>query len=230
MIELLPAKSLTDDAVEAQFLSYMDHVHELVAAGWIENQNELINILLRLTEEDLALRYFVRRSLQNQTHRVSIGAQSFLLHSGDIFAARLNLWYPKQSNLSDVEQAQADRYFSVDMPHNHNYDFFTVGVLGPGYRTKYVVTDDDPTWDCGDLVSVIDEFELTLSKGKAMLVPKDTHFHNQMSPNSLSVSLNIIPVPTIKTKQYGLSSDMRTVERVFDVTEAMKADPKRLMV
>jgi hypothetical protein len=59
------------------------------------------------------------------------------------FYFRLNAWYPDSKTVTVELETQLNDYFSIDSCHNHSVDFFTVGLLGPGYTTEFRETTED---------------------------------------------------------------------------------------
>lgn len=53
---------------------------------------------------------------------------------------RVNCWYPR-SRLIGEAGAEHEKYFSIGVCHNHNFDFYTTCILGPGYLSDFMSTD-----------------------------------------------------------------------------------------
>ena len=89
------------------------------------------------------------------------------------------------------------------MPHDHNFDFMTVGYHGSGYRTEIYEYDYDRV--CGYPGEKIDLRFLEntrLGRGKVMFYRKSKDVHIQHPPESLSISLNLmLRCPNQHTRQ-----------------------------
>ena len=121
----------------------------------------------------------------------SYGAQVVMLGrpAGNIFL-RANIW----PALSDhAYRASGGTPFAYELPHDHNFDFLTLGYFGPGYASDYW------EYNFAALDGVIGERaglrfveRSTLSPGKLMHYRAHLDVHSQLPPASLSVSLNIM--------------------------------------
>lgn len=123
-----------------------------------------------------------------------IGAQCYLLHSGENYYARLSFWLPKLDRPSEIHR-RIEQYFSIGVLHNHSFDFFTVGLLGSGYRSSFYCYngDDIDGVNVGDKIELSKVVDMKLGTGEALFVSKSSDFHVQYEPEDFSVSLNIIP-------------------------------------
>src|SRR5690606_25176669 len=145
------------------------------------------------------------------------GAQSFALYSDDVFMLRINNWYPK-ARLSVEGDDEYRKYFSIGICHNHNFDFFTTCVVGPGYTSDFLETEDDVSaLEEGDEVRFSRGWSVGLGLGDTMFVPRETHFHTQQLPDAFSATINLIPLAgqSQSGRQYTLCDDRRTVKRVI---------------
>lgn len=104
---------------------------------------------------------------------------------------RGNLWKsPKARNGSDTYESIL---YSYDIPHDHNFDFLTVGYSGPGYTTDiYNYERNDVDLVVGEHVDIEFMETTNLPTGKVMLYEKSKDIHTQRPPVSPSISLNLI--------------------------------------
>lgn len=118
-------------------------------------------------------------------------AQVFLLHrSPRGFYLRANMW---PSERDAAFSASGPAAFSYGVPHDHNFDFLTAGYFGPGYISDFY--DYDPEAVDGRVEEFLNlKFveRSSLSESKLMLYSAHRDIHSQLSPESLSVSLNIM--------------------------------------
>lgn len=118
-------------------------------------------------------------------------AQSFVLGSLGHTLVRGNLWCPTGSNAT--ARTPRDALFSYYMPHDHNYNFLTVGYFGPGYRTRiYDIDPDDFEGSLGETVPIRFLEDTFLPQHKAMAYRAYRDLHTQLPPSSLSISLNLM--------------------------------------
>jgi hypothetical protein len=115
-----------------------------------------------------------------------------------------------------VFQTSGAGSFVYGAPHDHNFDFLTVGYCGPGYASDYYVYDYDTVAGYpGEDVGLRFVERSVLSPGKLMLYRKHRDVHSQLPPESLSVSINVMRVDPAQGwfDQYGFDLERRTVAR-----------------
>jgi hypothetical protein len=144
------------------------------------NKSYLSNCIT--TELDLMLQ---KRHLSMYT------PQSIIIANFSEFTLRLNFWSPLEGSARRVEQES--RLFSYDRAHDHNFSLLTVGVAGPGYRTRiYQYEVEDIVGYAGESVSLAFQEEITLSEGKAIFYLPRKDIHIQIPPEEGSISLNLL--------------------------------------
>lgn len=145
-----------------------------------------------------ANREFVRDALLAELKRIaaernlgSFAPQSFIIHRAPPFSLRLNLWLPSVGSSRKVEQEA--RIYSYGRAHDHNFSLLTVGVAGPGYRTRIY------EYDCtsiqgrgGEHVEMTFLEDTKLTTGKAMIYRPHHDIHVQIPPVESSMSLNLL--------------------------------------
>lgn len=140
------------------------------------------------------------------------GGQVLLLHrrEGHYFI-RANFW-PAMDD--PIARASGPAHYSYHAAHDHNFDFLTVGYLGPGYRSDwYEYAHDAVAGYAGEPV----DLHLTecgqLTEGRLLHYRAHRDIHAQHPPQSLSISLNIVPEhPGILWRdQYMFDLDQHTV-------------------
>ncbi|MFN4020505.1 MAG: transposase [Erythrobacter sp.] len=106
--------------------------------------------------------------------------------------------------------------FVYGAPHDHNFDFLTVGYCGPGYASDYYEYDYEavagyPGEDAG--LRFVERS--VLAPGKLMLYRRHIDVHCQHPPERLSVSINVMRLDPAQTwfDQYGFNLADGTVTR-----------------
>ena len=117
--------------------------------------------------------------------------QSFVLAVHDLFYVRCNLWAPLAADLRS--KSYQERLYSLELPHDHNFSFLTVGYLGPGYTTDLFEYDRRQVEGrIGETVDLRPAGTFTLSPGDVMFYREGLDVHIQHQPPELSASLNIM--------------------------------------
>ncbi len=85
--------------------------------------------------------------------------------------------------------------FFYQVPHDHAFHFLTVGYLGPGYWSDYYTYDGmavagAPGEDAG--LRFVERSRL--AEGRMLLYRANVDVHDQLPPDALSVSINIMGV------------------------------------
>jgi hypothetical protein len=164
----------TEDALETQA--------DLLGRLWA-NRDFLVDAALAALKE--------RCGTQQATN--GYGAQVMLLHRCEgRFFVRANFW--PSLNEDPVARASGRSHYSYDVPHDHNFDFLTVGYLGPGYCSDWYDYDHDSVAGySGESVDLRLTERGQLSPGRLLHYRAHRDIHFQLPPESLSVSINIVP-------------------------------------
>lgn len=121
----------------------------------------------------------------------SYGAQVVMLSPlGREFFLRANFWPGGDDH---VFRASGQAAFAYELPHDHNFDFLTVGYFGPGYSSDYYEYDYEAVDGViGEKAGLRFIERSTLHPGKLMHYRALLDVHSQIPPESLSVSVNIM--------------------------------------
>lgn len=133
------------------------------------------------------------------------GANSFILHDDFRFYLRANFWAP----LNFISEG-TEGDFAFELPHDHNFDFITIGWGGPGYTTRLFSRGRRTMFGVpGEKLDLCHTGDVTLSPGKVLLFHKGSDIHTQLPPPALSLSLNVIvrPCPSEPGYQYAYDVD-----------------------
>ncbi len=149
------------------------------------------------------------------------GAQVFMLHRlpGRHFI-RANFWPPAQDPLV---RASGAAHFYYDIPHDHNFDFLTIGYCGPGYRSRWYTHDASQLagYPREPAALVLTEDGI-LGAGRLLHYRAHVDVHAQLPPAALSVSLNIVTEDAALgwRDQYLFDLDARCIETSPTITPA----------
>lgn len=127
------------------------------------------------------------------------------------------------SSADHVFQTSGAGSFVYGAPHDHNFDFLTVGYCGPGYASDYYEYDYEAVAGYpGEHAGLRFVERSTLSPGKLMLYRRHVDVHSQLPPESLSVSLNVMRVDPAQGwfDQYGFDLERGTVARWLNANAA----------
>ena len=122
----------------------------------------------------------------------SYGPQVIMLarpSTGNCFL-RANIWPSRDEHMLRASGSDA---FVYGLPHDHNFNFLTLGYFGPGYWSDYYEFDyaDVVGWR-GEKVDLRPIGRQRLDEGKIMLYRAHIDVHAQLPADALSVSLNIM--------------------------------------
>jgi hypothetical protein len=117
--------------------------------------------------------------------------QSIQIANTTDFFVRANIWLPIAKG-ARTELFQK-RLYSYDLPHDHNFNFLTVGYFGAGYTT------DIYEYDFERCLGFVNEpancrylGRYQLHPGRVMLYRGGKDIHVQYTPEDVSVSLNLM--------------------------------------
>lgn len=158
----------------------------------------------------------LKSSYRNATVESGYGPQAIVLspRRGDVFL-RANIWPAEQDHCFQSSGASS---FVYGMPHDHNFSFLTSGYFGPGYRSDYYEYDyTSVAGYAGETPELRFIERSALEQGKIQLYRAHVDIHNQIPPESLSVSLNVMHVDPVQNwfDQYGFDLDGGAITRVL---------------
>lgn len=131
--------------------------------------------------------------------------QSLILARRRGFYLRVNFWPSVSDPLAFQSQEYFDKFYVYGdrFAHDHNFDFLTIGLHGPGYQTDLWTYDAANVKGCiGEKVQLAAHGRMRLAPGTMLLFRKALDIHTQLAPEALSVSLNFIPLVPPITEQY----------------------------
>ena len=147
----------------------------------------------------------------------SYGPQVIMLHPPGIddFFIRANIWpSPDEYTM----RASGSASFVYGLPHDHNFDFLTLGYFGPGYWSDYYEFDYESVagWS-GEPVDLRFVERARLDQGKIMLYRAHRDVHAQHPADALSVSINIMNASMAQgwMDQYAFDTDRRCISRII---------------
>jgi hypothetical protein len=174
------------DALNARGFRPMDEENLLHAAGQLRRLGNNRSFLGDLIVEELAA------SHREETEGNSYGPQVIMLapaDGGDFFM-RAALW-PSADDY--MLRASGGPSFVYGLPHDHNFDFLTLGYFGPGYWSDYYEFDYEEVagWR-GEPVALRPLGRKRLEPDTIMHYRAHRDVHTQHPAESLSATINII--------------------------------------
>ncbi|KQN25435.1 hypothetical protein ASE86_04130 [Sphingomonas sp. Leaf33] len=117
--------------------------------------------------------------------------QTIMLTKADRgYFMRANFW-PSEND--HILRASGPKAFFYHAPHDHNFNFLTVGYMGPGYRSNYYEYDYGAVEGfAGEPVALRFVEHSALSQGKVMLYRAFRDVHDQQPGDAMSMSINIM--------------------------------------
>ncbi len=147
----------------------------------------------------------------------SYGPQVIMLappDGGDYFM-RANLWPSRDEHMM---RASGGDSFVYGLPHDHNFDFVTLGYFGPGYASDYYEFDyEDVSGWSGEPVDLRFVERSCLEEGKIMHYRAHRDVHAQHPGEALSVSINIVHAGGAQgwLDQYSFDVEKRRIGRIL---------------
>lgn len=133
---------------------------------------------------------------------------------------RANIW---PSARDTCLRSSGAAHFVYGAPHDHNFDFLTVGYFGPGYVSDYFeyAYERVAGWR-GEPAGLRFVERSALGEGRMLLYRAHRDVHSQLPPESMSVSLNILRIDPAQAwcDQYGFDLDRGTVTGVLNPTSS----------
>lgn len=106
------------------------------------------------------------------------------------FFMRANIWPSRDEHML---RASGEASFIYGLPHDHNFDFLTLGYFGPGYWSDYYEFDYEAVagWS-GEPAGLRPIGRQRLEPGMIMHYRAHRDVHAQLPADALSVSLNVM--------------------------------------
>lgn len=155
-----------------------------------------------------------------QLARNSYSPQVILLHPPEAgFFLRANIW---PAPADPAYRSCGPGSFFYGCPHDHAFDFLTIGYLGPGYWSDYYELDAEPAGVPGEAVALRFVERAQLTPGKILLYRANRDVHDQAPPERLSVSINVMPVTQAQLwrRQYRFDVAAKRLDHCMSVTSA----------
>jgi len=154
---------------------------------------------------------------REEDDRNSYGPQVIMLAppGGRSFFIRANIWPSRDEH---VMRASGDASFVYGLPHDHNFDFLTLGYFGPGYWSDYYEFDYEETVGYrGEPVRLRFVERARLDEGKIMHYRAHRDVHAQIPADALSVSINILHAGGAQgwLDQYSFDVENRRIGRIL---------------
>ncbi len=138
----------------------------------------------------------------------------------DRYVLRAAFWPAMQDH---VVRMSGPAPFLYHVPHDHGFDFLTVGYLGPGYGSDYYTYDGTSVAGAPDEAVALRFVERSyLSEGKMLLYRANRDIHAQLPPDALSVSLNILASTPDQgwRRQYRFDIDRNVIAQCMTLSSA----------
>ena len=158
----------------------------------------------------------LKRQQRDDNGENSYGPQVIMLRpagNGNFFI-RANIWPSEDEH---VMRASGKGAFVYSQPHDHNFNFLTVGYFGPGYWSNYYEYDyEDVVGYRGEPIALRFIERSRLEQGKIMLYRAHVDVHDQMPADALSISLNIMHTSGAQAwlDQYNFDLESSSINRI----------------
>lgn len=135
------------------------------------------------------------------------------------YFVRANIW-PSEADPMLRDSSRGAYYYN--RPHDHSFDFLTLGYAGPGYWSDYYEYDGAVDGVAGEAVDLRFIERSRLAEGKLMLYRANIDIHDQLPPDALSVSINVMPMTAAQgwRRQYFFDLSAGRIEACATITAA----------
>lgn len=151
--------------------------------------------------------------------------QVFMLHApqvaGQGYFLRACFWPGRRD---EILHSSGEHAFFYGVPHDHNFNFLTVGYQGPGYGSDYFEYDYAKVSGIpGEKVDLKFIERSALAEGKILLYRAFTDIHRQIAPERFSVSINIMEhsLRSVTMDQYQFHPENWTISNIINRSSAL---------
>lgn len=173
-------------AIDAAGFDPADEQSLAHTARWLRRLGNNRTFLGDILVEELAQRH------REDVYRSSYSPQVVVLSAPHRdFYLRANIWPSVDEHMVRASGTSA---FAIGLPHDHNFNFLTLGYFGPGYWSDYFEYDHHEVvgWRGEPVPSLRFVERARLEPGKLMLYRAHIDVHAQLPADALSVSLNVM--------------------------------------
>ena len=159
----------------------------------------------------------LKRDQREDSGENSYGPQVIMLKpsgKGNYFI-RANIWPSEDEH---AMRASGGGAFVYSQPHDHNFNFLTLGYFGPGYWSNYYEYEyEDVVGYRGEPVALRFIERSRLEEGKIMLYRAHVDVHDQAPGDALSISINIMHTTGAQAwlDQYGFDLEQSRISRIL---------------
>jgi len=194
------------------------------------NEEEMIEFapyLKKLSNNKSFLSKIIRSELkdyQNFQNNNSYTSQVIMLtppKNKNNYFVRANIWPSKEDYLTQINGEDA---FFYHKPHDHNFNFLTVGYLGSGYWSNYYEYDYSKVIGYPNEEVDLKFIERSnLSEGKVMLYRAHKDVHDQLPADKFSISLNVMEstLRPLITDQYAFNTKTKKIKSLLNRHNAL---------
>ena len=205
------------DALRAQGFEPTDEDSLQHAAGLLRRLGNDRDFLGDLLVQELTRG--IRDDADKDGGMASYGPQVIMLSPAGAapdFFLRANIWPSPDEH---AMRASGGATFVYGVPHDHNFDFLTLGYFGPGYWSDYYEYDFDTVegWR-GEPVDLRFVERSRLEQGKIMHYRAHRDVHAQHAADALSVSINVVHAGAAQgwLDQYRFDLDSKRVTAILN--------------
>ncbi|WP_347905436.1 transposase [Pseudomonas purpurea] len=112
-------------------------------------------------------------------------AYAFVLHHNPSFSIRLGFWLP-------VSSRDESATFIYHLNHTHDFEIYSVGYSGDGYRSVGRMILQDEPLQAGVRPKLGSVREIRLAPGEVLHMQPFNEVHRQLPPERLSASLSLV--------------------------------------
>lgn len=179
-----------------------------------ENLDATAAVIRGLFEDRQFISDFLQQILISDPGGNDYSSQVFVIHRSKYFTLRVVLWEAPQG-------LPGEEIFLYELPHDHDFSFFTLGYYGPGYETVVKKYDNSSVVGLsGEEVNASGDERWLLKEQRVVLYEGGKDIHCQMPPTSLSISFNVlqdINAFGLRRRQYEFERDFSRIRKVINV-------------
>ncbi|MFC3655897.1 transposase [Xanthomonas hyacinthi] len=198
----MPIKIESDATDTISLTEFLDHIEHEVEISDIDQLAATSDKLKALCNNRSFLGEFITRQLENAARmqlKNSYNSQVLILGGGDNWFARANFWPAAKDSIVNSTGRET---FYYDVPHDHNFNFLTIGYYGPGYESDFYEYDHSKVQGyVGEKVELRPIGRIGIPQGHMLLYRRSLDVHSQLYPDSFSITLNLVHTDQVEISQ-----------------------------
>jgi len=219
---MLYLKNVSDQISSITLQNFCEEIEMIGSIITLNDYQRVIPLMRSLAANKTLLVDYYASELQNPEQfgqKQKLSLQTLILAELNNCEVRMVFWPPKDKSASRNELAS----FAYAIPHDHNFHFASICYSGSGYHTDMYTYDNNAIQHVvGEKVKITQLGQYHLEVGDILIYEKSSDIHTQIPPESLTMTINIIPKQSFNNYQLYFDLNSSEIQDVVEESSQLK--------